>query len=358
MKNKILSITFVLYIFIFFILNIIIKDKDVSNMERRKLNKLPEFTFDNVINGNISNDFENYALDQFVLRDNYRKLKSLFEFKVYGKLDSNNLYVKDGYIFKIEYPLREDKVVNFTNKINKIYLNNLKGMNVYYSIIPDKNYYFKDNYLKMDYNRLINIVSNNINKNIKYIDITSNLELEDYYYSDIHWKQEKLDNVVRKLSKNMKFKVNTNYTYNEYSPFYGSYYGQLGLNTKYDEIIYLSNNTIDNAKVKDIENKIVKVYDKKLLKNKDSYDIYLGGPTPLIEVINNNTKSNKELVIFRDSFGSSLAPLLLDGYSKITLIDLRYIDYNMLKDYIKFSNQDVFFIYNTNIINNSDMLRV
>lgn len=358
MKNKILSITFVLYIFIFFILNIIIKDKDVSNIERRKLNKLPEFTFDNVINGNISNDFENYALDQFVLRDNYRKLKSLFEFKVYGKLDSNNLYVKDGYIFKIEYPLREDKVVNFINKINKIYLNDLKGMNIYYSIIPDKNYYSKDNYLKMDYNRLINIVNNNINKNIKYIDITSDLELEDYYYSDIHWKQEKLDNVVRKLSKNMKFKVNTNYTYNEYSPFYGSYYGQLGLNTKYDKIIYLSNKTIDSAKVKDIENKIVKVYDKKLLKNKDSYDIYLGGSTPLIEVINNNTKSNKELVIFRDSFGSSLAPLLLVGYGKITLIDLRYIDYKMLKDYIKFNNQDVLFIYNTNIINNSDMLRV
>ena len=38
--------------------------------------------------------------------------------------------------------------------------------------------------------------------------------------------------------------------------------------------------------------------------------------------------TEKELVIFRDSFGSSISPLLINYYSKITIIDNRYISSN------------------------------
>ena len=78
---------------------------------------------------------------------------------------------------------------------------------------------------------------------------------------------------------------------------------------------------------------------------------------PIIEMTNPNAETERELIIFRDSFSSSLAPLLLEGYSKITLLDLRYISISMLKDYVTFSNQDVLILYNTTIINNSDMIK-
>ena len=45
MKNKILTFMFIIYIFTFSILGIILKDKDISESERRKLSTLPEFTF-------------------------------------------------------------------------------------------------------------------------------------------------------------------------------------------------------------------------------------------------------------------------------------------------------------------------
>ena len=38
----------------------------------------------------------------------------------------------------------------------------------------------------------------------------------------------------------------------------------------------------------------------------------------LLTVDNPNARTDRELVIFRDSFGSSLAPLLLEGYSRVT----------------------------------------
>ena len=75
-------------------------------------------------------------------------------------------------------------------------------------------------------------------------------------------------------------------------------------------------------------------------------------------VINNKyNDSGRELVIFRDSFGSSLVPLMISSYSKITMVDLRYINSKYLIDnnLIDFnnSNMDVLYLYSIPIINNS-----
>ena len=64
-----------------------------------------------------------------------------------------------------------------------------------------------------------------------------------------------------------------------------------------------------------------------------------------------------ELVVFRDSFGSSLAPLLAGSYRKITLIDLRYISSDLLESYVRFQEQDVLFLYSALIWNQSGTIR-
>ena len=89
-----------------------------------------------------------------------------------------------------------------------------------------------------------------------------------------------------------------------------------------------------------------------------SYDIFLSGATAYEEIINNNIESDKELIIFRDSYTSSFAPLMLNGYKKITLIDLRYGYLEQLMEKIEIKNQDVLFLYSTSLINGSDVLRV
>ena len=90
---------------------------------------------------------------------------------------------------------------------------------------------------------------------------------------------------------------------------------------------------------------------------KDPYEIFLGGPLSLVTVENPNAKTDKELIIFRDSFGSSLAPLLIDGYAKITLVDIRYIQSSMIGNFIEFDDQDVLFIYSTLLLNSSLALK-
>lgn len=103
----------------------------------------------------------------------------------------------------MEYPLNKDNVQKSFDKMNSVYDKYLKGMNVYYAIIPDKNYYLEnDDHLKMDYEELIEISKQKLNK-MKYIDIENSLSLKDYYKTDLHWKQENLSNVVSRIQENM-----------------------------------------------------------------------------------------------------------------------------------------------------------
>ena len=136
--------------------------------------------------------------------------------------------------------------------------------------------------------------------------------------------------------------------------FYGVYYGQSALPLEAEEIKYLENDTLKNCKVFDYQNnKEISVYDMGKAYGKDPYEMFLGGPLSLVTIENENAKTDKELIIFRDSFGSSIAPLLVEGYKKITLVDIRYIHPNLLGNYIEFNSQDVLFLYSTLVLNNS-----
>ncbi|MBR6635258.1 MAG: hypothetical protein IKL41_06515, partial [Clostridia bacterium] len=77
----------------------------------------------------------------------------------------------------------------------------------------------------------------------------------------------------------------------------------------------------------------------------------------LITIDNPNAKTDKELVLFRDSFGSSIAPLLATGYSKVTVVDIRYVQSAILGRFINFENADVLFLYSTLVLNNSETLK-
>ena len=78
----------------------------------------------------------------------------------------------------------------------------------------------------------------------------------------------------------------------------------------------------------------------------DPYEMFLGGARSIIRITNPNAAKERRLVVFRDSFGSSIAPLLTAGYSEITLVDIRYISPSSLGKQIDLRKQTMrcFFI--------------
>lgn len=359
-KNVMVTSVFLLLLILFFLINILKKDTEISITERRKLTEFPNLTIKNIFDGSFGSKFEKYATDQMVKREEFRKLKSILEISLFRKKDNNSIYFYENKLIKIEYPLNEKSVLNATKKINEIKEEYLKGMRCYYTIVPDKNYFTnKDEYISMDYEKLQEIMDKNI-ENIQYINIFDCLKLEDYYITDIHWKQESLQKVVDRISNNMEFndRLTIPYEKKDIIKFDGLYAGELLLKTESDKICILTNEVIQNAKVYHYESgEETEIYDKEKLESYDKYDIYLSGNTPLITITNPNAKTNKELIVFRDSFASSLVPLFTEGYSKITLVDIRYMKAKDLEKYIEFSNQEVLFIYSTLVLNNSSILR-
>lgn len=297
-------------------------------------------------------------MDNFYQRETFRKLKTSVELDIFKKQDVNKIYKYNDFLVEQIYPLDEKSITNLTNKINYIKESYLNETNkIYYSIIPDKNYYTDNSHLKLDYDKMQQIMENNLN-GLQYIDIFQDLSLDSYYYTDSHWKQEKLQNVAKTIAENMNFSITQNYNEQKVATFKGVYAGQLPINTKEDEIKILVNDVIADANAYNYETKEQGgIYNFKKLTGYDKYDIYLSGATPLIEISNANNKTNKTLVIFRDSYASSLAPLLMEGYSKITLVDTRYISPKILNEYVNFENADILFIYSTLVINSSMALK-
>lgn len=351
LKNIIITVGFIIILISVFLINIFSKDKEISTSERRKLTQFPEITFENLVNGKAIEEFQDYTVDQFIARDFFRGIKSFFSINIFKQQDNNSLFINNNAIYKMEYPLNENNIEKSANKINEVYNKYLQNMNVYYAIIPDKNYYLEnDNHLKLDYNVIEQIMNNKLS-NLNYIDIKDSLKLDDYYKTDLHWRQENLHGVVNTIQKNINLNIfSNNYEKVEIGDFYGTYYGQLGINLPADKMYILTNDIIQNCSTYNFETqKTDKIYT--LSDSADKYDVFLSGATPLITIENPNSTSQKELLLFRDSFGSSIAPLFVENYNKITLIDLRYISSQLLDNYINFNDQDVLFLYSTLILN-------
>ena len=355
-KNIVVTLVFLFTIISLFLINIIKKDTDISIAERRKLATMPELTTKSLFDGTYFKKFDSYVTDQFIKRDAFRKIKIDIELSTKGEY--NNLYMYDDYIVEEIFPLNTNSINNLTNKINyikKTYLNN--NSNIYYTIIPDKNYFVNNGNLKLDYNKLQDMMKNNLT-NLNYINIFDKLTLDNYYKTDTHWKQEDLFNVANTIANQMNFFITNNNVINTVTTFKGSYAGRLSVTKDIDTIKTISNPSILNSSVYNYETKkYTQIYDYDKLKSLDKYDIYLSGASSIIDIVNPISNSNKELIVFRDSYGSSLVPLLIDGYKKITVIDIRYVSSRILNNYIKFNNQDVLFMYSILTINNSFSMR-
>lgn len=368
MKKKISSIitavSFLAVLLFFSFSGILLPDNEISYAERRKLASFPEVSFERLWKNEAGgksyfDELETYLMDQFPARDIFRAIN--VSTRKYGFLqkDVGGVYVLDGSIFKMDYVLNEKAVERSTDVylkvIEKYFSDN--GANVYYTIVPDKNYYSaeENGRLSLDYEKMFSIMNEKLAGHT-FIDIRNTLSEEDYYRTDLHWEQQKITDVANVLLEAMGEAGSVdvkNFTEKRYDGFKGAYYGQAALPIDPDELVYLTNETLESCLVFDYEkNGYVSMYAEEKLGGVDSYDVYLHGARALITIENPSAENEKELVIFRDSFGSSLAPLLAESYSKITLVDIRYVSSANIGRFIEFSDGcDVLFMYNTGALN-------
>ncbi len=333
---------------------------EFSMTERRELAKLPEISWEKFLDGSFMPDFESYTLDQFPLRNAFRSLKAQVQYRLLNQLDNNGIYIAQGSAAALDYPLDEasvDYALKAFQKINDQYLGESK---VYAAVVPDKGYYLTQaaGYPAMDYEKLFQKVEQGM-PYADYVNLEDLLTASDYYSTDTHWRQECLLPVADRLCEAMDAPKPEGLTaVKQEQPFYGVYYGQAALPMTADTLYTMEGGWLDGCTVFNYENgKPTGIYDWEKLTGDDLYEVFLSGSVSLLRIDNPNAETDRELIVFRDSFGSSLAPLLSRGYKTVTVVDIRYLSSAMLSRFIDFHGQDVLFLYSTLVLNSSNQIQ-
>lgn len=336
-------------------------DKNISEWERRKLQQFPDISVSSLTSGRFMREFETYLADQFPFRDSFRTLKAIFHFGVIGQKDNNGIYLIDGSAGKLDSKISTRSVENFAKKITDLYDTYIKDTDckVFFTLIPDKGFFLTKGTLYPHYEfSEIASLTYELLPDFEKTDIYPLLSSSSYYTTDSHWKQEEIIPVANLIRKTLGVAPLSDLEKKDAGEIYGVYYGQSALPVPADRLCYMTNEEIESCSVKSIEAQgETEVYNLDKLTSLDRYDIFLSGAVSIIEIDNPQAGSDRELVIFRDSFSSSLAPLLIPGYSKVTLIDTRYIAPSLVGDYVTFDGQDVLFAYSTGIVNSSSSLK-
>jgi len=341
-----------------FILNLTVRPPDILVSERRAPARLPAVTWRAITSGGFMNRFEDYASDNFAFRESFRTLKAAAVFGVFMQTDKSGLYFGESGAGEFK-PLNPAAATQSAEKIKKA-ADMLDGCNIFYSIIPDKSIYAGKYLPGFDLKQAESIFAETMG-DIRYIPLADRLNAGSFYKTDLHWKQTAIVDAAARLCEIMGAELDlTEYVRVLAGEFKGVYAGQLALPMDSESMIYMDSPYLYARVLNDttltFEDR--PVYDPALFHGIDPYDIFLRGPQALI-LLENPFAPLGDLYIFRDSFGSSLAPLLASAYSRVTLIDLRYIDMRILDQFIEFKpGADVLFLYSSQILNNPSVLKI
>ena len=332
---------------------------EVSDAERRPLEQFPAVSGESLLSGQFMKDFADYAVDQFPLRDGFRTLNAYLTYYLLGQKDNNGIYLSDGYAAKMDYPLDEGSVSNALTRFTELYELYLQDSKVHFALVPDKSCYLAEEagVLSIDYDALYARVAEELPW-AELIDLRGFLDIEDYYRTDTHWRQEQIVPAAQAIADRLGVTVPEFDKMQIDRPFYGVYYGQAALPMEPDTMYYLTNEVLENCTVTIHDSGITAaVLDTTKLGSRDLYDVFLSGGAAVLEISNPAGQEGRELIVFRDSFGSSMVPLLVNDYETVWVLDTRYVNPAMLGNFVDFSGQDVLFLYSTLILNSSSALR-
>lgn len=335
-------------------------DGEISGTEGRKLAQRPELTTESLASGEYGENLEAYFMDQFPLRDQLRTAMGTFRTGILGQKDNNGYYDENGWLCRMEFPLRPEQVQWAAKKIDTLCDRYFRGGTVRWAVVPDKGQLTDGGHPELNLEELRRLAAESLPAELQEIPLRDLLTLEDYYRTDTHWRQEKLLPVADRILDSFEAgSPERDYTAHSLGLFTGVCYGQAALPAEPEELVYLTDVVTDSAVVTSAGVQgTLPVYDLEKFRGMAGYNIFLGGAQAVVTMENPLAETDRELIMFRDSFGSSLAPLLLGSYAKVTLVDLRYISSEILEDYVDFQpGQDVLFLYSAPLWNSGTLLK-
>ncbi len=341
------TIIFLCFIGIFFILNLIIPDRDFSQNENRVLQTLPKFSFEDLFEGKFTADFEDYVTDQFAFRDSWTALKARCELAL-GKDENKGIFLCEGE--RLIEAFDEADMDDFDFKLSSIdALAKNNSIPVYFALVPSAAEIYSDmlptgapncSQLALIEYAYSSVSAANVDI---YSALATHRDENIFYRTDHHWTTLGAYYGYTAIAEAMGFEPVdiTSYTEEVVSTeFLGTTFSASGFAWVKPESIsryvpqgdmvitnYPSGSPVEGT-----------MYDESFLTAKDKYSYFYGGNTPLLK-IETGKEGLPSLLIVRDSYMDSLSPYLTEHFSTIHIVDLRYNNAS-LKAYIAQNNID------------------
>ncbi len=343
------ALIFLAFIGAFFILNLVLPDRQFSEQENRYLQMRPEFSFKSLFSGDYTSKFETYTTDQFTFRDEWITLKAASELAL-GKQENNDVHLCENGTLIEGFKRPENSVLDS----NMSALNSLVGntdAKVYFALIPDKS----DLYASLLPKNAPNDSEKEVidycygQSNATNVDMYSALSAHKdeyiFYRTDHHWTSLGAYYGLSALAESMGLPCPALDSYTDRhvvsEEFYGTTWSSSGFSWVDPDTMEIFVNAPEGLKVTSypqgspVEGKL---YDFSFLEKKDKYSMFMGGNCPM-HVIETGNEDKPSLLILRDSYTDSLIPFLLDDFSEIHVLDLRYYRAS-LKAYIEQNDFD------------------
>ncbi len=328
-----------------------------SENENRLLTVFPTVSFENFRNEKLMQGIENWFSDRFFGREQWIKLRNASE-RLSGKTDINGVFT------------RNDRMIEIWSGFNEEYVGkNLKAMNSFAQKYPDKSVYFllaptaQGVYSDLfptgapigSQSALVDYCRENLT-DIQTINVIPTMKMHAdeyiYYRTDHHWSTYGAYLAYYDAAKIMGFKPCELGEFDiEHAS--DSFRGTLYSKTLDDSITpdimdYYHHRNSKSVELTVNNGKNISRYDslyfREYLDVKDKYSSFLGPNVPYIDI--QTGVDGPSMLIFKDSYAHALIPFLTSHCSRITVLDLRYIN-NGFSSYAKMNEYDsVMFIYN------------
>ena len=237
-----------------------------------------------------------------------------------------------------------------------------KNVKVYSMVCPTAvSYYMPENYLDLTASEKENI--DNINSylsDVKPVDVFTALLYHKneniYSRTDHHWLPLGAYYAAKAFAKDAEVNFaelnSTNYDTVSLPGYVGTLYGYTQsadlINNPEDFVYYIPKT---NCTVTRYTTSFTDGYSDSLLLNPknmstSSYYMVFGGDEQITQV-NTSCKNARTLVIFKDSYGNALVPMLTSSFENIYVCDMRYFDLNAISFIQQVGATDVLFAMNT-----------
>ncbi len=326
---------FLLFIFGMVIFNISTSDRIFSPIENRNLAQKPVFSWERLFSGEYMADYEEYITDQFAMRDGWTALKAYSE-KAIGKQENNGVYIcSDTLIERFELE-SEAQIDSNLRSIDRFIAN--VDVPVYLMLIPtaaeiwsDK---LPDGAPSVDQASILASIPERTQAQAvdAYSAMYEHRDEPIFYRTDHHWTSlgacYGADALLCAMGKE-------GISPEDYQPqtvsteFYGTLYSSSGARyVSPDSIeIYVSGDGVSVSSFEGGSWRESALYDFEKLNEKDKYSMFMGGNQPLAVVKTGN--EGEKLLLIRDSYADSEIPFLIEHFSEIHVVDLRYYRQNI-----------------------------